>query len=202
MTPDTAPVSRPAKAKGAIVRPMVEWFAGACGEAALRDVAADLTPEVRDEIALEAPAFGILPAGWYSEALASQLADAILRHAMPQHSDAVIIKSLGSRIVDRTLGKFSRAAVEWLATPATCAAAGPIFWRMYHDSGEVSASVNGASMHARNIRWAVHSTTWCRVVGASCVRVLELAGVRDPRTWVHKCSGGKGECSMVFRWTA
>jgi len=189
-----------AKAKGAIVRPMVEWFAGACGEAALPAVVADLTAEVREEIAVDAPALGILTAGWYSEALASQLADGILRHALGHHGDAVIVRSLGAHIVDRTLGRFSRTALEWLATPATCAAASPIFWRMYHDTGTVEAKVEGSSMRARSTGWAPHSMTWCRVVGSSSVRVLELVGCRDPRVWVHKCSGGRGECSLVFRW--
>jgi hypothetical protein len=188
------------KAKGAIVRPMVEWFAGACGEDALRDVVADLSLEVQREISLDAPALGILPAGWYTESLASQLADAILRHASAQHTDAVVVRQLGTRIIDRTLGRLSRAAVEWLATPATVAAAAPIFWRMYHDSGQVEGRLDGSSIVATSRAWAPHSTNWCRVVGASCVRVLELARCRDARVWVHKCSNGRGECSLVFRW--
>jgi hypothetical protein len=198
-----------ARTKGAIVRPMVEWFAGACGEAELRDVAAALSPGARDEIAVEAPAFGILPAGWYSETLASELADAILKRAMQQYADTFVLKALGAHIVDRTLGRFSRAAVEWMATPLTIAAAAPIFWRMYHESGAVQASVDGSSMSARCVDWSPHGQTWCRVVGASAVRVLDLAGCREARVWVHRCRGNapslgdgsvKVECSLVFRW--
>jgi hypothetical protein len=188
------------RAKGAIVRPMVEWFAGACGEEALREIGASLSGPVRDEISLDAPALGVLPAGWYSEALASELAEAIVRRAIASdHTD--VLKALGGRIVERTLGRFSRAAVEWLATPTTIAASAPIFWRMYHDRGVVEARMDGpASMHARNTGWAEHGAAWCKVVGSSAVRVLELSGCRDARLWVHKCSGGRGECSMVFRW--
>jgi len=198
----TTAATRVPKAKGAIVRPMVEWFGGACGEAALGELALELTPDVRREISPDAPALGILPAGWYSESLASQLAEAIVRHAMPQHTEAVVIRQLGTRIIDRTLGRLSRAAVEWLATPATVAAAAPIFWRMYHDSGQVQGRVEGSSIVAISRDWAPHSGAWCRVVGSACVRVLQLARCRDPRVWVHKCSGGRGECSMVFRWSA
>jgi hypothetical protein len=181
---------------------MVEWFAGACGEGKLRDIALGLPPELREELALDAPALGILPAGWYSEALASALSDALLKRALLHYSDAFILKALGKHIVDRTLGRISRAAVEWMATPATIAAAAPIFWRMYHDSGAVQALVSGSSMTARCNHWAAHGQTWCRVVGSSSVRVLEMAGCRDARVWVHRCRGGQGECSLVFRWGA
>ena len=181
-----------AKAKGAIVRPMVEWFAGACGEAELPDIAAALPADVRDEIAVDAPAFGILHAGWYTEALASAVAEAIVKRAMLKYSDAFVMKALGAHIVDRTLGRFSRAAVEWMATPATIAASAPIFWRMYHNTGAVQASVDGSSLTARCHEWAEHGQTWCRVIGSSAVRVLELAGCRDARVWVHKCSQGRG----------
>jgi hypothetical protein len=189
-----------AKAKGAIVRPMVEWFAGACGEAALANVVADLSPDVRSEVSLDSPALGILPAGWYTESLASQLAEGVVRHAIGQFTETVVLRELGTRIIDRTLGRLSRAAVEWLATPATVAAAAPIFWRMYHDSGKVEGRLDGSSMVATSRDWALHSAMWCKVVGASCLRVLELARCRDARIWVHKCSGGRGECTLVFRW--
>lgn len=190
-----------ARAKGAIVRPMVEWFAGACGEAELREVAASLSPAAREEISVDAPALGILAAGWYTETLASEVAEAILKHAMLQYTDAFVVKALGTHIVDRTLGRFSRAAVEWMATPHTISAAAPIFWRMYHDTGTVQATVDGNSLSANCTDWGEHKQTWCRVVGASAVRVLDLAGCRDARIWVHRCRGGQGvECSMVFRW--
>jgi hypothetical protein len=189
------------KAKGAIVRPMVEWFVGACGEMALRTLAEELSPPVRDEIATEAPALGLLTAGWYSEALASELAEGIVRRAHGPQTDQAIVKALGVRIVDRTLGRISRAAVEWLATPTTIASSCGVFWRMYHDAGEVSARVEGSSMQARSWNWVPHGQTWCRVVGSSAVHVLELAGCHDARLWVHKCNGGRGECSMVFRWS-
>jgi hypothetical protein len=190
------------KAKGAIVRPMVEWFAGACGEPALRELAEYLSPAVREEIGIDAPALGLLPAGWYSEALASELADAIVRRATASHVESNVVKALGTRIVDNTLGRISRAAVEWLAFPASIAASGPIFWRMYHDTGDVSASVDGRSLTARATDWVPHSQSWCKVVGSSANHVLELAGLKDSRLWVHRCSGGEGECSMVFRWSA
>jgi hypothetical protein len=179
---------------------MVEWFAGACGEAELQSVAASLSPATREQIAVEAPALGILPAGWYTEALASEVAEAIVKHAMAQYTDAFVVKALGTHIVDRTLGRFSRAAVEWMATPHTIAAAAAIFWRMYHDTGTVQASVEGTSLSATCNDWAEHKQMWCRVVGASAIRVLDLAGCRDARVWVHRCRGGQGECSMVFRW--
>jgi hypothetical protein len=46
-----------------------------------------------------------------------------------------------------------------------------------------------------------HGQSWCRVVGSSAVHVLELSGCRDARLWVHRCSGGRGDCSMVLRWS-
>ncbi len=189
------------KAKGAIVRPMVEWFAGACGDQALRDVGAALSPALQEEIAIDAPALGLLAAGWYSESLASELAEAIVKRAMPLSSDANVVKAIGTRIVDRTLGRMSRATVEWLATPATIAASAPVFWRLYHDTGRVGAILEGTQMRATCREWSPHSQSWCRVVGSSAVHVLEIAGCRDARLWVHKCSGGRGECSMVFRWS-
>jgi hypothetical protein len=190
------------RAKGAIVRPMVEWFAGACGEPALRDLGEALSPSVRDEISVESPALGLLMAGWYSEQLASELAEMIVKRAMPVTGDASVMRMLGTRIVDRTLGRISRAAVEWLASPATIARSAPIFWRMYHDTGEVTARVDGSSIVAVCSGWVPHGQAWCRVVGSSAVHVMELAGCRDARLWVHKCTGGKGDCQMVLRWSA
>jgi hypothetical protein len=189
------------KTKGAIVRPMVEWFAGACGEGALRDLAYALPEPVRDEISPEAPALGLLTAGWYSEALASELADAIVKRAHGQQTELAIVKTLGARIIDRTLGRISRAAVEWLATPSTIAGSASLFWRMYHDAGAIEARVEGSSIVARNATWGPHGQMWCRIVGSSAVHVLELAGCQDARLWVHKCGGGQGECSMVLRWS-
>ena len=189
------------RAKGAIVRPMVEWFAGACGELALRDLASALSPAVRDEVAIDAPALGLLMAGWYSEALASELAEMIVKRGLAVTGDQNVIRMLGTRIVDRTLGRISRAAVEWLASPFTIARSAPVFWRMYHDRGEVKARVEGSSIVAVCSGWVPHGQAWCRVVGSSAVHVLALSGCKDARLWVHRCSGGRGDCSMVLRWS-
>src|SRR4051812_9427726 len=101
------------KVKGAVVRPMVEWFAGMCGEAELVTLGESLHAQTRAEIFVDAPALGILPAGWYTEALASELAEGIVKRATTTMHDMVVLRQIGRTIVDRSLGRISRAAVEW-----------------------------------------------------------------------------------------
>jgi hypothetical protein len=189
------------RVKGAVVRPMVEWFAATCGESALPELAGSLAPELARELSPNAPALGILPAGWYSELLASELSEAIVKRATGAVQDGTPVRHIGRVIVDRSLGRIARAGVEWFATPNGVARYAPTFWRMYHEAGAVIAEVDGKQLKATCTGWTEHGTTWCKVVGSSAVRVMELAGCQEVRLWVHKCNGGAAPCTMIIRWS-
>ncbi|MBX3217234.1 MAG: hypothetical protein KF850_34710 [Labilithrix sp.] len=191
---------RRGKAKGVIVRPMVEWFASVFGPGALAELASSVAAPWREELVAERPALGIIPAGWYDERLASALADAVVGAASRAMSEADALRAIGAVTVDRSLGRVSRAALEWFASPETAAISAQMFWRFYHSTGSISASVAGASMHAVGI-WGVHGRRWCAIVGASSVRVLELTGCTDVRLERHTCGGGERSCEMTLRWT-
>ncbi len=180
---------------------MIEWFAATSGEGALREVAAALPLDLGSEVRVDAPALGILPAGWYTERLASELADVFVRRVGGDLTMDSALRGIGDVILDRSLGRISRAAVEWLGSPALIARSAHVFWGMYHDSGRVTARLDGNAIYATNESWCDHGLMWCRVVGASCRRTLELAGCEGVRLAAHRCGGGPKPCSMVFRWT-
>lgn len=188
------------KVKGANIRPMIEWFAATCGEDSLREVGQALPAVLGTEIRVDAPALGVLPAGWYTERLASELADVFVRRVSGVLPLDAALRAIGDVIIDRSLGRISRAAVEWLASPALIARSATRFWGMYHDSGTVTARLDGDAIYATNESWCDHGIMWCRVVGASCRRTLEIAGCTGARVAVHRCGGGPKPCSMVFRW--
>jgi hypothetical protein len=190
------------KAKGVIVRPMVEWFTRTFGKPALEELAAAVAPRWRVALMPERPALGIVPTGWYDEELASELADHILTRAASRISEDDALRAIGAITVERSLGRVSRAAVEWFASPETAAVSAQTFWRLYHSIGSISASVAGNAMHAVG-NWGLHGEKWCAVVGASSLRVLELTGCRDVRLERHTCGGGgERSCEMSLRWSS
>ncbi|MBX3204472.1 MAG: hypothetical protein KF764_05355 [Labilithrix sp.] len=192
--------TRRGKAKGVIIRPMLDWFAHAFGPDALAEVATSLDAPWRDEVVAGRPALGIVPTGWYDERLASALADAIVTRASRTMTEADALRAIGAMTVDRSLGRVSRAALEWFASPDTAAVSAQMFWRFYHSTGSISASIAGSTMHAVG-NWGLHGEKWCAVVGASSVRVLELTGCRDVHVQRHTCSGGESSCEMTLRWS-
>ncbi|MBX3258755.1 MAG: hypothetical protein KF782_03490 [Labilithrix sp.] len=183
------------------MRPMVEWFASTFGPAALPELAASIEAPWCEELVADRPALGIIPAGWYDERLASALADAVVAAAAARSmTEAEVLRAIGAVTVDRSLGRVSRAALEWFASPETTAISAQMFWRFYHSTGSISASVAGSSMHAVG-NWGLHGKRWCAIVGASAVRVLEHTGCGDARLERHTCGGGERSCEMTLRWS-
>jgi hypothetical protein len=188
------------KVKGSAIRPMIEWFAGTCGEAAFDEVLEEISPERRVELSPGSPALGVLPAGWYTEMLASELAEAFLRRAAPLVGEQRAFREIGEAMIDRSLGRIPRAAVEWFASPRTIAASSTMWWRMYHQKGVVYAKLEDETIHATGEGWGEHRLAWCKLIGEACRHVLDLAGCIDAVVTDHVCGGGDGECKMVFRW--
>jgi hypothetical protein len=188
------------KVKGSALRPLVEWFAGTCGEAAVEEVAELLSPARRAEVRLGAPALGILPAGWYSEMLASELSEAVLDRTAPLMEERQALREIGETIFDRSLGRISRAAISWFASPQMIAQSSGMWWRMYHKTGTVTARLDGDVIYATGEGWGEHTMAWCKVVGSSCRHALDLAGCIDATVTDHVCARGVGQCAMAFRW--
>ena len=204
MSEERPPNGRPerlGKAKGVIVRPMIDWFTSTFGQSGLEELAAAIDPRWAAELVLEGPALGISPGGWYDERLASEIAARIIAIASTRMTEAEALHAIGTITVDRSLGRISRAVVEWFASPDTAAISAQLSWRLYHSTGWISASVAGSAMHAVGI-WGAHGEKWCAVVGACSVRVLELTGLEDVRLDRHTCSGGARSCEMTVRWSS
>src|SRR5690606_6757975 len=104
-------------AKGAIVRPMVEWLATTRGHAAVARVAGALDARWLAYLRPDAPALGIVHSRWYDEELASALAGGILSVVEEDGGDrAEALLGIGALTVERSLGRFARAAL-WFASP-------------------------------------------------------------------------------------
>lgn len=187
-------------AKGAIVRPMVEWFAATHGDSAVRAIAAELEPRWLAYLRADAPALGIVHSRWYDEELASALAARILAAVEAAAGDRdEALAAIGAVTVERSLGRFARAAL-WFASPEVTALSAQMFWRFYHSRGTISAAVQGTTMTAVGTGWSRHGRDWCSIVGASAVHVLELARCVSPRLERHVCEGGARPCEMTLRW--
>jgi hypothetical protein len=188
-------------AKGAIVRPMVEWLAATHGQAAVAVIATELDPRWLAYLRADAPALGIVHARWYDEELASALAERILAYVAGAGGDRdEALARIGEVTVERSLGRFARAAL-WFASPEMTALSAQMFWRFYHSRGTISATVQGTTMTAVGTGWSRHGRDWCSVVGASAVHVLELARCIAPRLDRHVCGGGAAPCEMTLRWS-
>ena len=188
-------------AKGAIVRPMVEWLVAEHGDGAALAVAERLPPRWRAFLRLDAPALGLVYGRWYDEELASALAAEVLTEATRCGDDrAAALDAIGARTVAQSLGRLGRVAVGWFASPETTAICAQMFWRLYHSRGTISASVHGDRMHAVGDGWGAHGEAWCAIVGASAVEVLRLAGCVAPRLERHLCTGGSARCEMTLSW--
>ena len=162
-------------AKGAIVRPMVEWLAATHGDAAVTRIAAELEPRWLAYLRADAPALGIVHSRWYDEELASALAERIFAFVESASGDLEeALAGIGAATVERSLGRFARAAL-WFASPEMTAMSAQMFWRFYHSRGTISAAVQGTTMTAVGTGWSRHGRAWCSVVGASAVHVLKLA---------------------------
>lgn len=198
--PDT-PAPRRGKAKGVVVGPMVDWFASEHGEAGLDELWASLDPMWTSQLDRKRPTLGIVPRGWYDEELASDLASRIFAIASPRMTEADVLRAIGRTTVERSLGRISRAVVEWFASPQSAAVSAQLSWRLYHSTGWISASVEGKRLHAVG-SWGLHGEKWCAVVGASAVHVLVLTGLGDAGLVRHLCSGGGGStCEMTLGWS-
>jgi hypothetical protein len=188
-------------AKGTIVRPMVEWLAAAHGGDAVAKIATELDPRWLGYLRRDAAALGIDHFRWYDEELASALAERILAYVDRASGDRdAALASIGAITVQRSLGRFARAAL-WFASPEMTARSAQMFWRFHHSRGTISATVEGNAMTAVGTGWGRHGVEWCAVVGASAVHVLELARCISPRLERHVCAGGAGPCEMTLRWS-
>lgn len=187
------------KAKGVVVRPMVEWFASEFGTVGLDEVARTIDPRWLVELDRQRPAFGLVPGGWYDEELASELATRILAIASRRMTEAEALRGIGKVTVERSLGRISRAVIEWFVSPQAAAVSAQLSWRLHHSNGWITASVAGTQLHAVTT-WGPHSVAWCAVVVASAGHVLELTGIRDVAIIRHRCSGGGPPCEATLGW--
>lgn len=188
-------------AKGAIVRPMVEWFEASYGTSAVARLADALEPRWLAYLSRGAPALGLTHSRWYDEELASALAEGILSIAGEAGADrAAALAAIGAVTVERTLGRFARAAL-WFVSPEMTAVSAQMFWRFYHSRGTISASVEGTTMNAVGTGWALHGPAWCSVVAACAVHVLTLARCKDPHVERHTCVSGRGACELTLAWS-
>ena len=190
----------PAKVKGSALRPLVEWFAVTCSEQVLQDVGASLSSEFLHEVRLDAPALGILPAGWYTELLATELGERLLEHTSDLMPETVALRKIGEVMIDRSLGRISRAAIEWFASPETVVRSAGFFWRLYHDTGTAEARLEGSSITGIVRGWGEHGETWCKITNAAAFRALELTGCANPRMTAHQCGRGAGDCITTYAW--
>jgi hypothetical protein len=180
---------------------MVEWLTATHGDSALATIARTLEPQWLAYLRADAPALGIVHSRWYDEELASALAESILAFVEESGGDRDdALSEIGAVTVERSLGRFARAAL-WFASPQTTAMSAQMFWRFYHSRGTINASVEGTTMNAVGTGWAIHRQAWCSVVGASAVHVLKLARCRSPRLERHLCEGGRRPCEMTLRWS-
>jgi hypothetical protein len=187
-------------AKGTIVRPMVEWLAATHGGAAVERIAAELEPRWLAYLRTDAAALGIVHSRWYDEELASAIAEAILAFvASSDQNREEALAAIGAITVQRSLGRFARAAL-WFASPEMTARSAQMFWRLHHSRGTISAVVQGTTMTAVGTGWGRHGDAWCSIVGASSVHVLELARCVSPRLERHVCGRGVRPCEMTLRW--
>ncbi|HVJ94704.1 MAG TPA: hypothetical protein VM580_33185 [Labilithrix sp.] len=189
------------KAKGVIVRPMLEWFVSEFGQQGLEQLVRTIDPRWLAELDPKRPMLGILPGGWYDEELASELSERVIGLASSRMTEAEALHAIGTITVDRSLGRISRAVVEWFVSPEAAAVSAQLSWRLYHSTGWISASVEGPLLHAVG-SWGCHRQKWCAIVGASSVRVLELTGLKNVGVVRHICSGGGGlSCEMTVGWS-
>lgn len=192
----------PGRVKGAVVRPMLAWCARTCGEGALDAIADGLSAEHARATVRGAHALGVLPTSWYDERLASELTRGVLRAVPRTMTRDEALRHIGRETVDASLNRISRTLVAWFASPQASAMAAPLMWSLYHDTGTVSARVEGTSMFAICRDWVAHDEGWCRVIGACATRVLEINECVAPALAAHTCSGGRGPCAMTLTWRA
>ncbi len=182
------------------MRPMLAWCARVCGDEALVAIADGLPRKLAHAVVRDARALGVLPTSWYDERLASALTRGVLDAVAPQLSADDALRAIGRETVDASLNRISRALVGWFASPEASARTAPIMWSLYHDTGAVSARVEGRSMFAICRDWVAHDEAWCRMIGACAIGVLEINGCVAPKIAAHTCSGGRGPCAMTLTW--
>lgn len=179
---------------------MIEWLAAEFGQPALDELAKAIDPRWSAELHPDRPTLGIVPGGWYDEEFASELAERVVIITSPRMTEEETLRAIGRITVDRSLGRISRAIIEWFASPEAAAVSAQLSWRLYHSTGWISASASGSALHAVG-SWGVHGNKWCAIVGACSIRVLELTGLRDVRMVRHICGGGGGRsCEMSLSW--
>ena len=191
---------RVGRVRGAVVRPMLAWCARTLGNDTLLGIADRLPRELGRAVIRDAPGLGVSTTGWYDERLAGALTRGVLDAVSTTMTAHDALRAIGQETIDASLNRMSRALVAWFASPQASALAAPVLWSLYHDTGAVSARVEGSSMFAICRDWVPHDEPWCQLIGACARRVLEINGCVGSKLAMHTCGAGRGPCAMTLTW--
>ena len=188
--------------KGAALRETVLWLEKELGPARVRD-AAQAMGSFRDAMSASLPALGVLSSQWYDGALVHGLFDAMFRGLTRAEISSLAYRATPVA-VGASLGKFQRALLRRIASPALHRAFAQRLWDQHFDTGAVRVELprEGASI-VRFSSWTTHHPFICDLCSASDIVIYEAMGLPNVRVRQLSCvDDKKSDCSHEVTWSS
>jgi hypothetical protein len=190
-----------AKIKGLAFREFVRWYNTEHGPHVLQESAGTLPVELRAQLDLSRPDFGILAGSWYPVLMATSFLEAITR-GLATDARTRVLREVTDNALGNMLSGVYRSLFEKLVTPERHARYAQNIFRTFYNTGTVVGRVLEPGRAEQTVSdWTGHHPLLCELSVLSLAtfhRAMKLSNVNVTRT---SCiATGAPSCHFVIRW--
>lgn len=178
----------------------IEYYLARYGRVAGHETVVRIPARWRPLLEPHAPALGVLGSRKYPYPFIGDVVRTMAAVAKVPDEDA-FFRELAVAGIDASLNTAMRVLLRYASTPSSLAARGNEAWRMFHDSGHVTAVATEGEYLATTSEWANHDVVVCKVVMEVRRRLIERTGKSNVIARREKClAWGHDVCSTRIRW--
>ncbi|GAC1353230.1 MAG: hypothetical protein NVS3B20_22610 [Polyangiales bacterium] len=179
----------------------LDWFLQKHGPAAGAATIAELPLRWRALVKPHSRTLGLLGSHSYPYAFVGDLVETMARVVRAPDLD-LFIADLSTAGVEASMNTVMRVILRYAASPVMLASRGQEAWDLFHDSGRVSARVEGREYVSEISNWPSHHLVVCKIGMYVRRRMIEKTGAKDVVAVREKCqSWGHDVCIYRLRWT-
>lgn len=190
----TIPPPANPKVKGTGIRAMLKFAESRGGPAALGRVLARLSEEDRAVISR-----GLLPSSRYPEEFDHRILLAVCEESFGRNVEQAT--ALGAAVLDEGMNIFSWFFLK-MGDPSFLISKAGALWNQYHEVGKLEVfDVEPKSARAKLSEYPWLDVPFCRILGGSMMRALEVSGCKGIKLVHEQCVGrGANHCQYRLSW--
>ena len=193
--------NRPARVKGAALRPVLAWYERSFGRAAIQRGVARVPAAVRADVELRDGVPVLLSNTWYDMQLVHAILEETLGTLPPDECRRVARDAAHAGIKETGRGVY-KFVLEQVVSPELYARHIQGLWRLLHDGGTREIRMVSPGVAVSEIRdWPGHHPILCVVTTETMAAIFEALGMRDVTIQRESCiSDGAPLCRTHVTW--